>query len=69
MIQILALPFSLSAQDSVKKISISQVMQIVKEYHPVAKQATIIIEKAAADLTIARSGFDPLLNAGTGEKT
>ncbi|MBC7849868.1 MAG: TolC family protein, partial [Chitinophagaceae bacterium] len=39
------------------------------EYHPVAKQATIIIEKAAADLTIARSGFDPLLNAGTGEKT
>jgi outer membrane protein TolC len=64
-----AMATPLFAQDSVRTLSISQVMEIVKQHHPVARQASIIIEKAKADLTIARGGFDPLLYGGAGEKT
>lgn len=61
--------FSLSGQDSVKTLSASQVMQLVKQYHPVAKQAAILIEKAKADITIARGGFDPLFYNSNAQKT
>jgi outer membrane protein TolC len=57
------------SQDSTKSLSSEQVMQIVKQYHPVAKQASILIEKAKADITIARGGFDPLFYNTTSQKT
>lgn len=57
------------AQDSVKTLSAGQVMQIVKQYHPVAKQASVFIEKAKADITISRGGFDPLLFNSAAQKT
>lgn len=57
------------AQDSTKRLSAEQVMQAVKLYHPVAKQASILIEKAKADILIARGGFDPLLYNGLAQKT
>jgi outer membrane protein TolC len=57
------------SQDSTKSLSSEQVMQIVKQYHPVAKQASILIEKAKADITIARGGFDPLFYNNTSQKT
>lgn len=50
------------SQDSTKTLSVQQVVALVKKYHPVAKQASLLIEKAKADVTIARGGFDPLLN-------
>ena len=34
-------------------------IQQVKQFHPVAKQAAIQVEKAKADLQSARGGFDP----------
>lgn len=49
------------AQDSLKKISGEQVAEIVMRFHPVARQAHLQIEKAKADLTISRAGFDPTL--------
>ena len=58
-----------SAQDSLKSLSAQQVIEIVKQYHPVAKQASILIEKANADITIARGGFDPLLYNSLAQKT
>ena len=58
----------LTAQDSIKTLSAEQVMQIVKQYHPVARQASILIEKAKADVTIARGGFDPLLYHNQSQK-
>lgn len=61
--------FSLAGQDSVKTLSAGQVMQLVKQYHPVAKQAAILIEKAKADITIARGGFDPLFYNSNAQKT
>ena len=58
-----------SGQDSLNKLSARQVMEIVKQYHPVAKQADIFIAKAKADVTIAKGMFDPELQNETAQKT
>ncbi len=57
------------SQDSLKTLSPQQVMEIVRQFHPVAKQADIFIEKAKADITIAKGMFDPLLKNETAQKT
>ncbi|MGE5106314.1 MAG: TolC family protein [Sphingobacteriales bacterium] len=56
-------------QDSLKTLTEKQVMEIVKQFHPVAKQADINIEKAKADITTARGMFDPLLSTQISNKT
>lgn len=72
---LLIITFAASAQermpqtDSLQTLSAKQLMDIVKQYHPVAKQADIFIEKARADVTIARGMFDPVLTNETAEKT
>ncbi|RYF85211.1 MAG: TolC family protein, partial [Chitinophagaceae bacterium] len=60
---------SLHAQDSARTLSVKEVMSIVKQYHPVARQAAILIEQAKADVTIARGGFDPEFYSSHAEKT
>ena len=60
---------TLKAQDSLKTLSALQVMEIVKQFHPVAKQADIFVEKAKSDVTIARGMFDPVLKNETAQKT
>ncbi|HOZ80410.1 MAG TPA: TolC family protein [Ferruginibacter sp.] len=58
------------AQDSASKIlSPENFIAIVKQFHPVIKQANINIEKAAADITTARGGFDPSIYLDTDQKT
>lgn len=59
----------LFAQDSLKTLSEKQVMEIVKQFHPVAKQADIDIEKAKAEIITARGQFDPLLSTKLSNKT
>ena len=70
---ILFIPFlftnSVKGQDSLKTLSAKQVMEIVKQFHPVAKQADIFMEKAKADITIAKGMFDPVLKNETAKKT
>ncbi|MBL7741455.1 MAG: TolC family protein [Chitinophagaceae bacterium] len=58
------------AQDSTgrKTLSPESVIQIVKKFHPVARQADIQIEKAKADITIARGLFDPLFYNSSAQK-
>jgi outer membrane protein TolC len=56
-------------QDSAKTLSPAQVMAIVKQYHPVARQADIFIEKAKADVTIAKGMFDPVFKNESAQKT
>jgi outer membrane protein TolC len=41
----------------------------VKLYHPIAKQANIIVDKAAAELLSAKGGFDPMLYTDASRKT
>ncbi|MEI8059410.1 MAG: TolC family protein [Ferruginibacter sp.] len=57
------------AADSVKTLSLPNFLQIVKRFHPVAKQAFIQVDKAKAGLTIARGNFDPILSSSAGNKT
>ncbi len=52
-----------------KTLSPQQVMEIVKQFHPIAKQADIFIDKAKADITIARGMFDPVLKNELAQKT
>lgn len=57
------------AQDSLQQLTLQQFLQIVKTYHPVAKQAKIVVDKASASLTAQRGAFDPVLNTGGNDKT
>ena len=42
---------------------------IVRKYHPVVKQAEILIQKAGAELRSSRGAFDPQLKASSDQKT
>lgn len=44
-------------------------IQWVKQYHPVARQAGLQVEKAEAELMSARGGFDPALGLNASRKT
>lgn len=44
-------------------------IQQIKLYHPVAKQANILVDKASAELLSARGGFDPVIGADASRKT
>ncbi|WP_229216374.1 TolC family protein [Dyadobacter sp. 3J3] len=52
-----------TAQDSTMTLTAAQVLELVKKFHPVAKQAAIHIDKAQADVLISRGGFDPVVGA------
>ncbi len=54
---------------TMKTLSVSEFIEIVKTYHPVAKQAQLIPEKAKAELLIARGGWDPNLYSNYNSKT
>jgi outer membrane protein TolC len=63
------LPVIAVAQQSAKTLSAAELATIVRQYHPVAKQANIGIDMAAADIMIAKGGFDPLLQVSSNRKT
>lgn len=63
-----ALFASASAQDSTRTLSGAQVLELVRRYHPVARRARIHVDKAQADLLVARGGFDPVLGAYVARK-
>jgi len=49
------------AQDSLGVISLAEYLGYVKSYHPIVKQANLIINKSEAKLLKARGAFDPKL--------
>jgi hypothetical protein len=44
-------------------------LQIVRNYHPLAKQASIGIQKSEAQILQARGAFDPILSHYSAQKT
>ena len=44
-------------------------LDIVRNHHPVARQANLIVDRAKADLISAKAGFDPLLQLTSERKT
>ncbi len=64
-----SLRFLCSGQQDSITLSIDQMLQIVKKYHPVVKQAGINIEKRSADITIAKGSFNPIIGTYLSNKT
>ena len=59
--------FNANSQDN--KLSIDNVLSIVRKYHPVVKQASIQNKIAENQLTSAKSVFDPTIQINSQEKT
>lgn len=57
------------SQDSLQTLSLNNFLSIVKNYHPVAKQAAIVVQKADASLLSQRGAFDPVISGGGNDKT
>ncbi len=61
--------FNSAAQDTLKTLNSEQVLQIVRLFHPLAKQANIGVEKAKAEQTSVRGLFDPIISNYLTKKT
>ncbi|MBK7559304.1 MAG: TolC family protein [Chitinophagaceae bacterium] len=57
------------SQDSLQTLSLTNFLSIVKNYHPVAKQAAISVQMADAALLSRRGAFDPVISGGGNDKT
>lgn len=60
---------NLSAQEKKAVLTPEAVMELVRNNHPVAKQAALLVNRAAAELQSARGGFDPALEMEASRKT
>lgn len=57
------------AGDTTRTLSETEFLSIVRAYHPVARQAKLLVERARADLTASRAGFDPAFYVYNDRKT
>ncbi len=60
---------TVAAQDSLKTLSINELFAIIKTNHPIVLQSQININKAKAELIVAKGGFDPILKTEAAQKT
>ncbi|TWO31994.1 TolC family protein [Seonamhaeicola sediminis] len=58
---IICLSSILSAQENTSIMSLSEYLGYVKSYHPIVKQANLVINESEAKLMKARGAFDPKL--------
>ncbi|PKQ46403.1 TolC family protein [Confluentibacter flavum] len=61
--------FTSAQNDSISVISLSEYISFVKSFHPIVKQANLIINESEAKLMKARGAFDPKLEADRDRKT
>lgn len=57
------------AQDTTRTLSEAEFLNIVRAYHPMVRQASLMVERAQADLTASRAGFDPAFYVASDRKT
>lgn len=69
MLMFLAMQPGTHAQDSLKTLNSEQLFALVRNYHPIAQQADIGVQKAGAQLLIAKGEFDPVFKTYAGSKT
>ncbi|MFZ9719150.1 MAG: TolC family protein, partial [Chitinophagaceae bacterium] len=60
---------SAKAQDSLRILTEAQFLNAVRAYHPVAKQGTLLVDLARANLTEMRGAFDPVFFFNNDQKT
>lgn len=63
---LIGLPLSAFAQNT---LSISNTFDLIKQYHPIAKQATLKVDMAKAALMSSRGAFDPAFYLNNEQKT
>ncbi len=61
--------FQCFSQENLNTLNAEQVLQLVRTYHPIARQASIEIEKTEADILLSRAAFDPILSNYIAKKT
>jgi outer membrane protein TolC len=65
----ICLSFIVSGQSEIKKtFSFEDYMEIVRKYHPIAKQADLQIEKGEAYVLKSKGGFDPIIQGDGSQK-
>lgn len=69
LFSILLCVFETHAQDSLRTLNAEEVLNLVRKYHPVARQTNIEIEKTQAEILMARAAFDPILSHYVAQKT
>ena len=57
------------SSDNSRTLSSQQFIELVRQYHPVAKQAGLLVDRAYAELLSARGAFDPQLYFINDQKT
>ncbi|MDT0678701.1 TolC family protein [Autumnicola musiva] len=68
VICILAVQISLCQENNISKLEFSEYLAIVKKYHPLVKQAGLVVDEANFKLLKARGAFDPKIEAELSEK-
>lgn len=56
------------AQSDTLTLNLEQVLQIIRQNHPIVKQAEIGVEKANANILLAKAAFDPVIETYIAEK-
>ena len=59
----------LRAQDTLRVLAETEFIEIVKQHHPVAKQAGLLVDAARAQLLSIRGNFDPVVFLNNDQKT
>lgn len=54
---------------SMRVLDFPTFMDLVRAYHPVARQANLVVDRARAEMVAARAGFDPFFYLGSERKT
>lgn len=69
-IMLLLLSFFAKAQntDTLKMMAPAQFIDWVRKFHPVARQAAILVDQSRAELLSARGMFDPLVYFNNDQK-
>lgn len=66
---LLLIRFSSFAQGDTLTLNVEQLLQMVREFHPVVKQAGIHVDQSKADIMIARGEFNPVIGGYIANKT
>ncbi|MCU0322608.1 MAG: TolC family protein, partial [Chitinophagaceae bacterium] len=61
--------YNLSFGQGKKLFTVEEFIQLIKQNHPVAKQANLQVKMAEAELLAAKGGFDPVIAMTADRKT
>ena len=62
-------PVAQTDTSSARILDFPAFMDLVRAYHPVARQANLVVDRARAEMVAARAGFDPFFYLGSERKT